>query len=138
MFHVIIFNFPILFHFPLEDRFSDETLNITYIALAWFIRPTLHLVGQWLAGFESRLVSDFPLPFIPTLIGLRAFDLVSSPVWWEVVTNIITYIAQKMVLKIETWKNLLQVIHNIMFCFLYFIFTHTHVHTHIYQVVLIN
>ena len=41
------------------------------------------------AGFESRLVPDLPLPFIPTLIGLRAFDLVSSPVWWEAATNII-------------------------------------------------
>ena len=29
------------------------------------------------------------LPFIPTLIGLRAFDLVSSPVWWEAATNIL-------------------------------------------------
>ena len=46
-------------------------------------------MSQWLAGFESRLVPDLPLPFIPTLIGLRAFDLVSSPVWWEAVTNII-------------------------------------------------
>ena len=40
------------------------------------------------AGFESRLVPDLPLPFIPTLIGLRAFDLVSSRVWWEAATNI--------------------------------------------------
>ena len=32
------------------------------------------------AGFESRLLPDLPLPFIPTLIGLRAFDLVSSRV----------------------------------------------------------
>ena len=39
------------------------------------------------AGFESRLVTDLPLPFIPTLIGLRAFDLVSSRVWWEAATN---------------------------------------------------
>ena len=39
------------------------------------------------AGFESRLVPDLPLPFIPTLIGLRAFDLVSSRVWWEAATN---------------------------------------------------
>ena len=53
------------------------------------IRPLsrLHLVGQRLAGFESRLVPDLPLPFIPNLIGLRAFDLVSSPVWWEAVTK---------------------------------------------------
>ena len=29
-----------------------------------------------------------PLPFIPTLIGLRAFDLVSSLVWWETLANI--------------------------------------------------
>ena len=40
------------------------------------------------AGFESRLVPDLPLPFILTLIGLRAFDLVSSRVWWEAATNI--------------------------------------------------
>ena len=39
------------------------------------------------AGFESRLVPDLPLPFIPTLIGFRAFDLVSSRVWWEPATN---------------------------------------------------
>ena len=39
------------------------------------------------AGFESRLIPDLPLPFIPTLIGLRAFDLVSSRVWWEAATN---------------------------------------------------
>ena len=40
------------------------------------------------AGFESRLLPDLPLPVIPTLIGLRAFDLVSSRVWWEAATNI--------------------------------------------------
>ena len=34
---------------------------------------------------------SLPLPFIPTLIGLRAFDLVSSPVWWEAATNIIYF-----------------------------------------------
>ena len=39
------------------------------------------------AGFESRLVPELPPPFIPTLIGLRAFDLVSSRVWWEAATN---------------------------------------------------
>ena len=39
------------------------------------------------AGFESRLVPDLSLPFIPTLIGLRAFGLVSSPVWWEAAIN---------------------------------------------------
>ena len=39
------------------------------------------------AGFESRLVPDLPLPFIPTLIGLRTFDHVSSRVWWEAATN---------------------------------------------------
>ena len=46
------------------------------------------------AGFESRLLPDLPLPFIPTLIGLRAFDLVSSRVWWEAATNkwpLVTY-----------------------------------------------
>ena len=42
------------------------------------------------AGFESRFVPDLPLPFIPTLIGLRAFDLVSSRVWWEAATNTTT------------------------------------------------
>ena len=40
------------------------------------------------AGFESRLIPDLPLPFIPTLIGLRSFDLVSSRVWWEALANI--------------------------------------------------
>ena len=39
------------------------------------------------AGFESRLVPELPLPCIPTLIGLRAFDHVSSRVWWEAATN---------------------------------------------------
>ena len=39
------------------------------------------------AGFESRLVPDLPLLFIPTLIGLRAFDHVSSRIWWEAATN---------------------------------------------------
>ena len=42
---------------------------------------------HWPAGFESRLVPDLPLPFIPTLIGFRAFDHVSSRVWWEAATN---------------------------------------------------
>ena len=39
------------------------------------------------ARFESRHVPDLPLPFIPTLISLRAFDLVSSRVCWEAATN---------------------------------------------------
>ena len=39
------------------------------------------------AGFESRLVPDLPLLFIPSLIGLWAFDHVSSRVWWEAATN---------------------------------------------------
>ena len=34
-------------------------------------------------GFDP----DLPLPFIPTLIGLRAFDHVSSRVWCEAATN---------------------------------------------------
>ena len=50
-------------------------------------------MGQWLAGFESRLVPSLPLPFIPTLIGLRAFDLVSSRVWWEATTNNYLFLA---------------------------------------------
>ena len=41
------------------------------------------------AGFEFRLVPD--VPFILTLIGLRAFDLVSSLVWWETLANIGTF-----------------------------------------------
>ena len=40
------------------------------------------------AGFESRLLPDLPLPFIPTLIGLRAFDLVSSRVWWQILASL--------------------------------------------------
>ena len=47
---------------------------------------------HWQAGFESRLLPDFPPPFIPTLIGLRAFDLVSSRVWWEAATNTTTIV----------------------------------------------
>ena len=39
------------------------------------------------AGFESQLVPDLSLSFIPTLISLRAFDFVSSLVWWETLTN---------------------------------------------------
>ena len=50
------------------------------------------------AGFESRLLPDLPLPFIPTLIGLRAFDLVSSRVWWEAATN--------------TWQCMFQMYHR--------------------------
>ena len=38
-------------------------------------------------GFKSRLVPDLPFSLIPTLIGLRAFDHVSSRVWWEAATN---------------------------------------------------
>ena len=36
------------------------------------------------AGFEPRLVPDFPPPQIPTII----INLVSGPVWWEAGTNI--------------------------------------------------
>ena len=50
---------------------------------------------HWQAGFESRLLPDLPLPFIPTLIGLRAFDLVSSRVWWEAATNT-TYLEHRL------------------------------------------
>ena len=49
------------------------------------------------AGFESRLVPDLPLPLIPTLIGLRAFDLVSSRVWWEAATNTATAIVWRRI-----------------------------------------
>ena len=38
--------------------------------------------GSSLGSFPT-----FPSPCIPTLIGLRAFDHVSSCVWWEAVTN---------------------------------------------------
>ena len=46
------------------------------------------------AGFESWLVPDLPLPFFPTLISLRAFDYMSSRVWWEAATNIGTFFAE--------------------------------------------
>ena len=59
------------------------------------------------AGFESRLLPDLPLPFIPTLIGLRAFDLVSSRVWWEAATNtwlvIIPSVGQMSLFKNDTY-----------------------------------
>ena len=51
------------------------------------IAPSEPMSKHRLTGFESRLVSDLPLPFIPTLIGLRAFDHVSSRVSWEAATN---------------------------------------------------
>ena len=38
--------------------------------------------GSSLGSFPT-----FPSPFIRTLISLRAFDLMSSPVWWEAATN---------------------------------------------------
>ncbi len=48
------------------------------------------LLRQWLEPWSTM----FPLMprrvrGTPTLIGLRAFDLVSSPVWWEAVANTI-------------------------------------------------
>ena len=39
------------------------------------------------AGFELQIILDLSLSFIPTLIGLRGFDLVSSLVWWETLAN---------------------------------------------------
>ena len=47
-------------------------------------------MSRWAAQTSRvRVSARFrpPLPFIPTLIGLRAFDLVSSRVWWEAATN---------------------------------------------------
>ena len=72
-------------------------------AISWHTCPDLdlgpwygltHLIHIALSGSMTSRVrvsarSRPPPPFIPTLIGLRAFDLVSSPVWWEAVTNII-------------------------------------------------
>ena len=47
-------------------------------------------VSRW-AALTSRVQvsarSRPPPSFIPTLIGLRAFDLVSSRVWWGAATN---------------------------------------------------
>ena len=55
------------------------------------IRLTLHCepmsyIDQQGSSRGSNLTSP-PLPFIPTLIGLRAIDLVSSLVWWEAQAN---------------------------------------------------
>ena len=72
-------------------------------AIFWHTCPDLNL-GPWyclthsthiaLSGsmtsrvrVSARSRPFSPPPFIPTLIGLRAFDLVSSPVWWEAATN---------------------------------------------------
>ena len=56
---------------------------------------------------ESVRVSlpDLPLPFIPTLIGLRAFDLVSSRVWWEAATNIGSMNRHKEARPRPAWQN---------------------------------
>ena len=51
-----------------------------FVKLLCLIRPSLHLVDRWAAQTSRVRVSaryDLPLPFIPTLIGRRAFDLVS-------------------------------------------------------------
>ena len=56
---------------------------------ACLIRLTLHQVGRSAAQTSRVRVSARsrpPLPFIPTIIYLRAFDLVSSRVWWEAAT----------------------------------------------------
>ena len=70
-------------------------------AITWHMCPDPHL-GSWnclphqahialsepMSSIDqSRLVPDLPLPFIPSLIGLWAFDHVSSRVWWEAATN---------------------------------------------------
>ena len=49
-----------------------------------------------------------PLPFITTLIGLRAFDLVSSIVWWETLANIDIWLTEwnyKITTKLERSKK---------------------------------
>ena len=84
---------------PMHPLYSTRPHGLAQ-AIFWHTCPDLdlgpwyclHLVGQWPAGFESRLVPDLPLPFIPTLFGLRAFDLLSSPVWWEAATNTYLYV----------------------------------------------
>ena len=53
------------------------------------------------AGFEPWIVPDLSIPLIPTLIGLRVIDLVSSSVWWEAMAN--TYLP--FVLAILMWNN---------------------------------
>ena len=73
---------------PMHPLYSTRPHGLV-LGIFWYTCPDLDLVGQWLAGFESRLVPDLPLSFIPTSIGLRAFDLVSSPVWWKAATNTI-------------------------------------------------
>ena len=45
-------------------------------------------MGQWLAGFESWLVPDLPLPFIPTLIGLLTLrQVLSGGRQWQIHSN---------------------------------------------------
>ena len=60
------------------------------------------------AGFESRLV---PSPLIPTLIGLRAFDLVSSPVWWEAATNSVLHFPALSTVSLCLFSNLSFLLH---------------------------
>ena len=52
---------------------------------AWvvFIHPYIHPVN----GNGNHFLLVCQTTFNSTLIGLRAFDLVSSPVWWEAATN---------------------------------------------------
>ena len=60
-----------------------------------------------------------PLPFIPILIGLRAFDLVSSRVWWEAATNNRTYFIFFLLFRWPTLclkkKKILLQFHSVLF-----------------------
>ena len=56
--------------------------------------PFRHLVS-------TRLPSGGRAPFILTLMSLRAFDLVSSRVWWEAATN-----KRSVALQKKQWQTL--------------------------------
>ena len=77
-------------------------------------------MGRWAAETSRVRVSarSRPLPpFIPTLISLRAFDLVSSPVWWEAATN--TYIYIYIYIYIYSEVGFKFVFHSYVYIYIY-------------------
>ena len=86
-----------------EKLWSSSSLNDKYRKIHWTEYVLLHDICRLQIAFDTVnrealrnilqkircLATLLPFPFIPTLIGLQAFDLVSSLVWWEAATHII-------------------------------------------------
>ena len=92
----------LLFFTPMHSLYSTRPYGLVQ-AIFWHTCPDLDF-GPWYClthevhiAFSGSMTSRVrvsarsrpPSPCIPTLIDLRDFDLVSSPVWLVAVTNII-------------------------------------------------